>query len=390
MPDGREPTTVNVIGSIAEIEAAEWDACAGAENPFCRHGFLSAMEDSGSVNAETGWMPRHLAVRDEAGGLIAAAALYLKSHSYGEYVFDWGWAEAYERAGGRYYPKLLSAIPFTPATGRRLLVRDDITDAVKDDLADALAAAMIKLARRLGVSSLHVTFPTEAEWKRLGTHELLLRTGQQFHWHNRGYESFDDFLADLNSRKRKAIRKERAAVAKHGLHIRALSGADITEAHWDAFYRFYRDTSDKKWGASYLNREFFSLLGERMGESVVLIMAEDGVRPVAGALNLAGRGTLFGRNWGSEADYKFLHFEACYYQAIDYAIAHRLEWVEAGAQGPHKVQRGYLPRLIYSAHWIADPGLKSAVEHFIAGERREIDYQMKMILARSPFRQNQC
>ncbi|MCH7936673.1 MAG: N-acetyltransferase [Proteobacteria bacterium] len=397
MPDGREPTTVNVIGSISEVEAAEWDACAGVENPFCRHGFLSALEDSGSVDAETGWMPRHLVVRDEAGGLMACAPLYLKSHSYGEYVFDWGWAEAYERAGGRYYPKLLSAIPFTPATGRRLLVRDDLADAVKDQLADALADAMVKLGERLGVSSVHVTFPTEAEWKRLGGHGFLLRTGQQFHWRNRDYASFDDFLADLNSRKRKAIRKERAAVAEHGLRIRALTGADITEAHWDAFYRFYRDTSDKKWGSSYLTREFFSLLGERMGESVVLIMAEEkgspggsqGGRPVAGALNLAGADTLFGRNWGSEADYKFLHFEACYYQAIDYAIARGLEWVEAGAQGPHKVQRGYLPRLTYSAHWIADPGLKSAVEQFITGERRQIEYEMRMFQARSPFRRDQ-
>ena len=386
MPDGREPTTVNVLDSISEVAAAEWDACAGADHPFCSHGFLSALEDSGSAAAEQGWLPRHLAIRDEAGGLLAAAPLYLKSHSYGEYVFDWGWAEAYERAGGSYYPKLQSGVPFTPVTGPRLLVRGDLEAALRDQLADALSAGMVRLAERLGVSSLHVTFPTKAEWLRLGERGLLLRTGQQFHWQNRGYGGFDDFLADLTSRKRKAIRKERASVAGHGLHIRALTGADITEGHWDAFFSFYRNTSDKKWGQSYLSREFFSLLGERLGSSVVLIMAEDGGRPVAGALNIRGGDTLYGRNWGCAEDYKFLHFEACYYQAIDYAITHGLKWVEAGAQGPHKVQRGYLPRRTYSAHWIADPGLRSAIERFLVGERHAIEEEMAELSARSPFR----
>ena len=386
MPDGREPTTVNVLDSISEVAAAEWDACAGADHPFCSHGFLSALEDSGSAAAEQGWLPRHLAIRDEAGGLLAAAPLYLKSHSYGEYVFDWGWAEAYERAGGSYYPKLQSGVPFTPVTGPRLLVRNDLEAALRDQLADALSAGMVRLAERLGVSSLHVTFPTKAEWLRLGERGLLLRTGQQFHWQNRGYGGFDDFLADLTSRKRKAIRKERASVAGHGLHIRALTGADITEGHWDAFFSFYRNTSDKKWGQSYLSREFFSLLGERLGSSVVLIMAEDGGRPVAGALNIRGGDTLYGRNWGCAEDYKFLHFEACYYQAIDYAITHGLKWVEAGAQGPHKVQRGYLPRRTYSAHWIADPGLRSAIERFLVGERHAIEEEMAELSARSPFR----
>jgi len=390
MPDGREPTTVNVLGSISEIEAEEWDACAGADNPFCRHGFLSALEDSGTTTAETGWLPRHLIVRGEGGGLVACAPLYLKTHSYGEYVFDWGWADAYERAGGRYYPKLQSAVPFTPATGRRLLVRPDLPASVRDDLTTALAQAMVTLAERLGVSSLHVTFPTEGEWKRLGGHGFLQRTGQQFHWENRDYPDFDGFLDDLNSRKRKTIRKERAAVAEHELDIRALSGGDITEAHWDAFYRFYRNTSDKKWGQSYLNREFFSLLGERMGSDVVLVMVEDqksrGGIPVAGALNLKGGDTLYGRNWGCDAEYKFLHFEACYYQAIDYAIAHGLKWVEAGAQGPHKVQRGYLPRRTYSAHWIAEPGLRDAVERFLADERRGIEHEMQILGEGSPFR----
>jgi len=386
MPDGREPTSVNVLGSINEIGAEEWDACAGADYPFCRHGFLSALEDSGSAAAESGWMPRHLAVHDEDGILVACAPLYLKNHSYGEYVFDWGWADAYERTGGRYYPKLLCAVPFTPATGRRLLVRRDLPATVQDELAHALAQAMVALGERLGVSSLHITFPTNDEWQKFGNLGLLQRVGQQFHWQNRDYDNFDGFLSDLTSRKRKAIRKERAAIADHGLTINCLTGDDISEGHWDYFYRFYRDTTDKKWGQNYLNREFFSLLGDRMGESVVLVMVEKAGQPVAGALNLKGGDTLFGRNWGCNADFKFLHFETCYYQAIDYAIANGLTWVEAGAQGPHKVQRGYLPRPTYSAHWIADQGLRSAIERFLGDERRDIEHEMQFLAARSPFK----
>ncbi|NQU61983.1 MAG: N-acetyltransferase [Rhodospirillales bacterium] len=388
MPDGREPTTVNVIGALAEVAAAEWDACAGPDNPFCAHGFLSALEDSGSVGADSGWLPRHLIIRDEAGQLVACAALYLKSHSYGEYVFDWGWADAYERAGGRYYPKLLSAVPFTPVTGPRLLVRDDLPAPLRRHLADTLAAGMIGLAERLSVSSLHINFPTETEWTRLGEQGFMQRTGQQFHWQNQGYGTFDDFLGDLASRKRKAIRKERQSVAAHGLDIHTLSGSDITESHWDAFFRFYLDTSDKKWGTSYLNRGFFSMLGERAGDNVVLVMVEDAGRPVAGALNLIGGDTLYGRNWGCEDDYKFLHFEACYYRAIDYAIEHGLKWVEAGAQGPHKVQRGYLPRLTYSAHWIADAALRTAVGRFLSDERASIEEEMQMNSMHSPFRRD--
>jgi len=386
MPDGREPTTVHVISAIDEVAADAWDACAGPDNPFCRHGFLSALEDSGSVGADAGWLPRHLVVRDEGGQLLACAPLYLKNNSYGEYVFDWGWAEAYERAGGHYYPKLISAIPFTPATGQRFLVRQDLPDAMRDELTDVLAQGMVKFAERLEVSSLHITFPTKAEWQRLGEIGLLQRTGQQYHWQNRGYETFDDFLAELNSRKRKAIKKERAAAIGHGLDIRTLCGDEITETHWDAFFRFYQDTSDKKWGSSYLTREFFSLMSKRMGDHVVLVIVEDAGRPVAGALNLRGTDTLYGRNWGCEEDYKFLHFEACYYRAIDYAIEHGLKWVEAGAQGPHKVQRGYLPRLTYSAHWIADPGLRAAVKRFVEDEGRVIDHEMRMLMESSPFR----
>lgn len=392
MPDGREPTTVNVIGAIGDVAEAEWDACKGPDNPFCSHGFLSALEDSGSVGSDSGWLPRHLVIRDEAEQLVACAPLYLKSHSYGEYVFDWGWADAYERAGGRYYPKLLSAVPFTPVTGPRLLIRSDLAAPLKHHLADTLAAGMVGLAERLGVSSLHINFPTETEWTRLGAQGFMQRTGQQFHWQNRGYKTFDDFLADLISRKRKAIRKERQSVAAHGLDIRTLSGSDITESHWDAFFRFYLDTSDKKWGSSYLNREFFSMLGQRMGENVVLVVVEDsktqGGRPVAGALNLVGGDTLYGRNWGCDADYKFLHFEACYYRAIDYAIEHGLKWVEAGAQGPHKVQRGYLPRRTYSAHWIADPALGAAIARFLGDERDAIEEEILINSRHSPFRRD--
>jgi len=385
MPDGQEPLTIEVHSAIAEVDAAEWDSCAG-DDPFTRHAFLSALEESGSVSAENGWLPQHLGLNDPDGRLIAAAPLYLKNHSYGEYVFDWGWADAYERAGGRYYPKLQAAVPFTPVTGRRLLVRGDVTAGRKAELEAALAAGMIQLAERIGVSSLHITFPTEPEWRGLGELGLLQRTGQQFHWRNDGYPDFDAFLDSLASRKRKQIRKERRAVSEAGLDVLTLSGGDLEERHWDAFYRFYRDTSDRKWGSSYLNREFFSLLGERAGDDVVLFMVEDNGAPVAGALNLKSADTIFGRNWGCDAHYKFLHFETCYYRAIDYAIEHGLTWVEAGAQGPHKVQRGYLPRLTYSAHWIADPGFRDAVAQFLTDERRGIEREIDYFSEHSPFR----
>ncbi len=383
MPDGREPVTVKVLGAVAEVSAAAWDACAGTSNPFVSHAFLSALEESGSATLDTGWQPQHLVVEDETGAVAAAAPLYLKSHSYGEYVFDWGWADAYERSGGRYYPKLLSAVPFTPVTGPRLLVRPQAPEA----LADVLAQAMVQLAQQHGVSSVHVTFTTEAQWRRLGQLGFLARTGQQFHWRNRGYGHFDDFLADLTSRKRKAIRRERRAVQNHGVTIRTLTGDAITEGHWDTFYGFYRDTSDRKWGEAYLTRRFFSLLGAAMGERVALVLAEDNGVPVGGALNLIGEDTLYGRYWGCAADYRFLHFEACYYRAIDLAIERRLTWVEAGAQGPHKIQRGYLPRPTYSAHWIADGNFRRAVADFLAGERREMEREMAHLAGTSPFRE---
>ena len=387
MPDGSEATTIKVLGAIAEVPADQWDACAGTDDPFARHAFLSALEDSQSVTIETGWQPRHLVAEDEAGKVIAAAPLYLKGHSYGEFVFDWGWAEAYERAGGRYYPKLQAAIPFTPVTGRRLLIRRDLAESTQGRLADALSAALVELAGRFGVSSVHVTFPTEAEWRRFGELGFLLRTSRQFHWENRDYGSFEDFLDGLASRKRKAIRKERRAVAESDVSLSVLTGADITRAHWDAFYHFYRDTSDRKWGAAYLTRDFFSRLGRTMADSVVLVMAEADGEFVGGALNLLGGGVLYGRYWGCVKDYRFLHFEACYYQAIDFAIANGLTRVEAGAQGPHKIQRGYLPIRTYSAHWITDPRFRDIISDFLDRERIESDQELEGLARHSPFRQ---
>ncbi|WP_193171598.1 GNAT family N-acetyltransferase, partial [Nisaea nitritireducens] len=321
MPDGENNTetraAISVVRSIHEIDPADWDACAGAANPFLSHAFLSALEDSGSVKAETGWLPQHLVYADDEDRIAGIVPLYLKGHSQGEYVFDWGWADAYERAGGEYYPKLLSAVPFTPVTGPRLLCHPDV-DA--EAVGNILIGGLIEITKRFEVSSLHVNFLPEAQWNALGEAGFLKRVGLQFHWHNDGYENFGDFLDALSSRKRKAIRKERKAAAEAGLTIRKLTGADIEPRHWDAFYRFYTDTSDRKWGSAYLTRSFFDLLGERMADRVLLVIAEMDGTPVAGALNLIGDDTLYGRNWGCIADFKFLHFELCYYQAIDFAI----------------------------------------------------------------------
>jgi len=382
MPDGAGAFTIRVIDRIAELPAAEWDACAGADNPFLSLAFLDALEESGSATAENGWLPQHLALAGADGRLLGAAPLYLKGHSYGEYVFDHGWADAYERAGGRYYPKLQCAVPFTPVTGPRLLLRPDADAKV----ADALIAGMIELARRRKVSSIHVTFPTHTDWQRFAAAGFLHRTGQQFHWENRGYASFDDFLAALSSRKRKTIRKEREGAIAGGIAIHTLTGAAIEKRHWDAFFRFYISTSDRKWGSPYLTRAFFDLIGARMAEKIVLVMAEKNGRLIAGALNLRGGDTLYGRNWGCAGDFPFLHFEACYYRAIDFAIAHGLGRVEAGAQGQHKIQRGYLPSPTYSAHWIRDPGFKRAVDEFLARERCAVEYEMTELAELSPFK----
>ena len=385
MPDGAEPVTVNLLGAIDEVSAAAWDACAGARNPFVSHAFLSALEASGSAVPEQGWQPRHLVVPDRNGGLLGAAPLYLKSHSYGEYVFDWGWADAYERAGGSYYPKLQACVPFTPVTGPRLLVRPG---AEAEAVSAALIAGLTEVAERSQVSSLHVTFCEPAEWRQLGDAGFLQRTGRQFHWHNRGYDSFDAFLDGLTSRKRKMIRKERRKVAESGITLRALRGEAIEPRHWDTFYRFYRATADRKWGSPYLTRAFFHQLGETLAKRVVLVVAEDRGEMTAAALNLLGEDALYGRNWGALGDYRFLHFEACYYQAIEFAIEHGLARVEAGAQGEHKIQRGYMPVETYSAHWIADPGFREAVANYLAHERRAIAGEITGLATFGPFRKD--
>lgn len=384
MPDGREAIAIKVVDSLSGVSAAAWDACAGTADPFVGHAFLSILEESGTVCPDTGWLPQHLLIEDGGGALRACAPLYLKSHSYGEFVFDWSWADAFERAGRSYYPKLQAAVPFTPVTGPRLLVREGDTEELKD----ALISGMVQLADRLGVSSLHVTFPSEAEWRRLGEAGMLQRVGHQFHWTNDGYATFDDFLGALMSRKRKAIRKERQAVVDAGIEMRVLTGSELTEDHWDAFYAFYRNTSDRKWGPTYLNRTFFALLHETMAERIALVLAYRDDRPIAGALNLIGGDTLYGRYWGGLERDKFLHFETCYYQAIDFAIARGLRRVEAGAQGPHKVQRGYLPVPTYSAHWIADAGLRGAVARFLDEERRVETMERAHLAEGSPFRES--
>ncbi|WNJ98328.1 GNAT family N-acetyltransferase [Thalassospiraceae bacterium LMO-JJ14] len=390
MPDGSEQRVIKTLSSISAIPAEAWDACAGTDNPFVRHAFLWALEESGSATDETGWIPRHLVIEAPDGRIEACAPLYLKTHSYGEYIFDWAWADAYERAGGRYYPKMQCAVPFTPVPGPRLLVAPDADAALRNELQKLLLAGLIRVADQLKVSSAHITFCEKELWELGKEARYLHRLGQQFHWHNDGYSDFDDFLGALSSRKRKTIRKERQKVADLGLDIRTLAGSDLEERHWDAFFDFYMSTTDKKWGQSYLHREFFSMLGERMADAVVMVMAFDGTRPVAGALNLLGHDCLYGRNWGSLQSHKFLHFECCYYRAIDYAIEHGLDRVEAGAQGPHKVQRGYLPSPIYSLHYIRDPGFESAVDDFLTRERTQMRHEMQAIVAEySPYRQTE-
>jgi uncharacterized protein len=377
--------TVKVHASIAEIPAAAWDACAGEENPSVSHAFLNALEESGSTTTRTGWTPQHLTLAGPGSSTIGVVPLYAKTHSYGEYIFDYGWADAFERAGGRYYPKLLSASPFTPVPGPRLMAHAGAPPETRAHLI----AAMIELAKRRRISSLHVNFPESTDLEALTEAGFLQRLGQQFHWTNDGFRDFDDFLAALNSRKRKAVKKERREALAPGLKIDVLTGADLKPCHWDAFYEFYLATSDRKWGSAYLNRRFFALIGERMPEKIVLIMARHGANYVAGAFNLLGTKTIYGRNWGSYGDYKFLHFECCYYQAIEFAIAHGLKRVEAGAQGPHKLQRGYLPVPTYSAHWIPDSGFRRAVAQFLAREREMVTKKIEHLADNySPFRQD--
>ncbi|MBL3552015.1 N-acetyltransferase [Rhodovulum sulfidophilum] len=384
-----EQVEIEVMTSIDRIEATDWDGCAcpeasgggRPEDPFTTHRFLAALEDSASVGPGTGWQPHHLVARD-ASGIFAVAPLYAKSHSQGEYVFDHGWADGYERAGGRYYPKLQIAVPFTPATGRRFLARPGHETRGRA----ALIEGAVRLAAENALSSVHVTFCTEAEAEAGREIGLLHRVTQQFHWENRDYPDFETFLATLSSRKRKNIRKERATARAFGGTIRALTGDEIRPDHWDAFWRFYQDTGARKWGMPYLTRDCFDRLHETMRDDMLLVLAERDGRPVAGALNFIGRSRLYGRYWGCIEDHPCLHFELCYYRAIDFAIAHGLDTVEAGAQGVHKLSRGYLPTPTHSLHWIADPGLRAAVDHFLRAEREAVAEEIEVITAYGPFR----
>jgi predicted N-acyltransferase len=401
---------LRVANSIGDIAAEAWDACANpgfsdsenqshdakcnatngrgsslgtGYNPFISHDFLSSLESSDSVRARIGWQPMHLLATAGQEVLLGAVPCYVKSHSRGEYVFDHGWAEAYERAGGNYYPKLQVSVPFTPATGRRLLVRPGTAvEAVRAALADAL----IDICRRCEASSVHVTYPTEPEWELLGSRGYLKRTHQQFHWENAGYDSFDDFLAALSSRKRKTIRREREAALTAGISVHWLSGSDLTESVWDAFFEFYMETGSRKWGRPYLTRSFYSLVGEKMRNRILLVMAKRSGRWIAGAINFIGSDTLFGRHWGALEHHPFLHFELCYYQAIQYAIEHGLARVEAGAQGEHKIARGYLPTTTYSAHYIVDPGLRRAIDDFLKRERAYVTAAGEELAQTAPFR----
>jgi uncharacterized protein len=375
--------------SLTEIAAPDWDAVAAPEqatgrpvDPFTTHRFLVALEGSGATGTGTGWQVRPLVLRD-GGALLAASPLYVKTHSQGEYIFDHGWADALNRAGGRYYPKLQVAVPFTPATGRRFLGAAEHRET--------LWRAAIGVAAQNRLSSLHATFCTAEEAVALsGVEGTLHRVTQQFHWENRGYASFDDFLADLSSRKRKMIRKERETAQGRGLTIRALTGDQIEPRHWDAFWQFYQDTGSRKWGTPYLTRKTFARFHETMRSDILLVLAFNGDRPVAGALNFIGRDTLYGRYWGCIEDHPCLHFELCYYQAIDWAIAQGLKRVEAGAQGEHKLARGYLPVETHSVHWIADPSFRTAVERYLQAERRAVGQEIEVLTAYGPFRRGEA
>lgn len=383
--------TLKVVTGMASFGRDEWSRLSGASrgdaetpyNPFISHDFLSIVEESGTVSTRTGWQPQHLRLEAGDGTLLGAAPCYLKSHSQGEYVFDHGWADAFERAGGRYYPKLQVAVPFTPATGPRLLAADSPSS---DTIRAALASGLKTLTDRLGASSAHVTFGGADDIDALESAGFLRRTDQQFHFHNDGYATYEDFLATLASRKRKALRKERAAAVQSGISIDRLTGKDLTESVWDDFFRFYVDTGSRKWGRPYLNRRFFSLIGERMADDVLLVMAKRGGNYVAGAINFIGGDRLFGRNWGCVEDHPFLHFEVCYHQAIDFAIERGLKVVEAGAQGEHKLARGYMPVTTQSAHYIAHPGLRAAVADYLERERQEVAQIGAYLEEHGPFR----
>ncbi len=413
---------ISVVDAIGAVGAAEWDACANpgtdsasdcqaftssAEisteptkkpvpiaaktdqgtiyNPFISRDFLLALEQSRSVGARTGWHPQHVLAKTADGTLVAVAPCYGKSHSQGEYVFDRGWAEAYERAGGSYYPKLQVSVPFTPATGRRLLVRPG---PQAEAIGRAVAAGLVELCGLSGASGVHVTFATEAEFKLLGELGYLQRTDQQFHWENQGFSSFDDFLGAMTARKRKTIRRERHDALANEISVHWLTGSDLTEDVWDAFFEFYMETGSRKWGRPYLTRSFYSLVGETMRDRIVLIMAKRAGRWIAGAINFIGSHTLFGRHWGAIEHHPFLHFELCYYQAIDFAIAHKLPRVEAGAQGEHKISRGYMPTTTFSAHYIADPALRRAIADYLQRERAYVAAAGAELATLAPFRKD--
>jgi predicted N-acyltransferase len=404
---------VRVEGSIKSIDAGIWDSCAKGfhalpeskceapesfsqaleskledafsdpGNPFVLHAFLASLEESKSVGGRTGWLPQHLVVEDETGEIHAVAPCYLKAHSQGEYVFDHGWADAYERAGGSYYPKLQVAAPFTPVTGPRLLVK---AGPHAESARNALVAGMVELCKMRKASSVHVTFAQKSEWNFLTDAGMLARTDRQFHWHNQNYKDFDDFLAALSSNKRKTIRRERREAVESGIEIARLTGTDLTESIWDSFFEFYMDTGSRKWGRPYLTREFFSLIGKVMADRVLLIMAKRNGSYIAGALNFLGDQTIYGRNWGAIEHHPFLHFEVCYYQAIEYAIEHGLKSVEAGAQGEHKLLRGYVPVLTHSAHYIANPGLRRAVDDYLEREREYVEAESEQLAEAAPYK----
>jgi hypothetical protein len=396
---------LRVVPAIAEVDAAVWDACANPSghvgytasaaakglaednplNPFIAYDFLHALEASGSAVARAGWQPQHVLAEDETGTILGAVPCYLKSHSRGEYVFDRGWAEAYERAGGAYYPKLQISVPFTPASGRRLLVPPG---PQADKIRAGLTAGLIELCRRHEASSVHFTFLPETECDFLERQGFLHRTDQQFHWENAGYASFDEFLQALSARKRKTIRRERRDALADGVTVHWLTGSDLTEAVWDAFFEFYMETGSRKWGRPYLTRPFYSLIGQSMADRVVLVMAKRAGRYIAGAINFIGSDALYGRHWGAIEHHPFLHFELCYYQAIDFAIERKLGRVEAGAQGEHKLARGYLPVTTHSAHYIADPGLRRAVADYLVRERAYMEAAGAELAAAAPFRKD--
>jgi predicted N-acyltransferase len=391
---------LRVISSIGDVAPNAWDACANprldaslestsqapsAFNPFVAHDFLFSLEASGSAVARMGWQPQHLLAEAADGTVRGAAPCYLKSHSRGEYVFDHGWADAYEHAGGRYYPKLQVSVPFTPATGSRLLVCPGTDAAI---VRAGLAAGLVELCRQHDASSVHVTFMPRQEWDFLGARGFLLRTDKQFHWENAGYGTFEDFLSALAARKRKTIKRERREALDPGITIHWLTGSDLTEDIWDVFFAFYMETGSRKWGRPYLTRKFYSLVGERMRDRIVLMMAKRAGRWIAGAINFIGSDTLYGRHWGAIEHHPFLHFEICYYQAIEFAIAHKLARVEAGAQGEHKLARGYLPSTTYSAHYIADPGLRRAVADYLLRERAGVEAFSAELAAAAPFRKD--